>query len=105
MYRSQAPDQKLVMWLDLHLQVVYPVILVLYENMQNQEVRKKNTEITEGVRPSVEVPDLTRANLRRLKGKDPVAAALASIVSSLPPSETTYSKWPMPRSRPGEEEQ
>ena len=32
---------------------------------------------------------LTRANLRRLEGKDPVAAALASVVSSLPPSETT----------------
>ena len=28
-------------------------------------------------------------NLRPLEGKDPVAAALASIVSSLPPSETT----------------
>ena len=44
---------------------------------------------TEGVRPSAEVPGLTRTNLRRLEGKDPVAAALAIIVSSLPPSETT----------------
>ena len=35
------------------------------------------------------MPGLTRVNLRRLEGKDPVAAALASIVSSLPPSETT----------------
>ena len=35
------------------------------------------------------MPGLTRAHLRRLEGKDPVAAALASIVSSLPPSETT----------------
>ena len=50
------------------------------------------TEIyTEGARPnaSSEAPALTRANLRRLKGKDPVAAALASVVSSMPPSETT----------------
>ena len=50
------------------------------------------TEIhTGGVRPSAsaEVPGLTRANLRRLEGKDPAAAALASIVSSMPPSETT----------------
>ena len=29
------------MWLDLHVQVVYPVILVLWENMQNQEGRKR----------------------------------------------------------------
>ena len=35
------------------------------------------------------MPGLTRANLRRLEGKDPVAAALASIVASMPPSETT----------------
>ena len=50
------------------------------------------TEIyTEGARPSAsaEAPGLTRANLRRLEGKDPVAAALASIVSSMPRSETT----------------
>ena len=37
---------------------------------------------TEAVRPSAEMPGLTRANLRRLEGKDPVAAALACIVSS-----------------------
>ena len=30
-----------------------------------------------------------RANLTRLEDKDPVATALASVVSSLPPSETT----------------
>ena len=35
------------------------------------------------------MPGLTRENLRRLKGKDRVAATLASIVSSLPPAETT----------------
>ena len=29
LYRSQAPDQRLVMWLDPPLQVVYPVVLVL----------------------------------------------------------------------------
>ena len=34
------------------------------------------------------MPGLTQANLERLKGKDPVAAALASVVSSLPQSET-----------------
>ena len=44
---------------------------------------------TEGARPSAsaEAPGLTRANLRRLKGKDPVAAALASVLSSMPLSE------------------
>ena len=35
------------------------------------------------------MPGFTRANLRRLEGKDPVAATLASIVSSLPASKTT----------------
>ena len=31
-----------MMWeLNLHLKVLYPVILVLWENMQNQEGRKK----------------------------------------------------------------
>ena len=35
------------------------------------------------------MPGLTRANLRRLEGKVPAAAALASVVSSMPPSETT----------------
>ena len=46
---------------------------------------------TERVRRSAsdEAPGLTRANLRRLEGKDPMAAALASVVSSMPPSETT----------------
>ena len=46
---------------------------------------------TEGARPSAsaEVPGLARANLRRLEGKDPVAAALASVLSSMPPSETS----------------
>ena len=50
------------------------------------------TEIyTEGARPSAsaEAPGLTRANLRRLEGKDPVTAALVSAVSSMPLSETT----------------
>ena len=49
---------------------------------------------------------LARANLKRLEGKDPVAAALASLVSSMPPSETSLPqgwKWQMPRSRPAEE--
>ena len=46
---------------------------------------------TQGVRPSASAgaPGLTRANLRGLDGKDLVAAALASVVSSMPPSETT----------------
>ena len=45
---------------------------------------------TEGACPSAsaEAPGLTRANLRCLEGKDAVAAALASVVSSMPPSET-----------------
>ena len=50
---------------------------------------EENTKIyTEGVCPSAEVPRLTRVNFGRLEGKDPVAATLASIGSSLPPSET-----------------
>ena len=58
--------------------------------MQNQEGRKRIKKfVPKGGRPSAEVPGLTRANLRRLKGKDPVAATLASIVSSLPASATT----------------
>ena len=46
---------------------------------------------TEGPRPSASAGarGLKRANLRRLEGKDPVAAALASVVSSMPPSETS----------------
>ena len=45
----------------------------------------------EGAHPSAsaQAPGLTRANLRRLEGKDPVAPALASVVSSMPPSETS----------------
>ena len=46
---------------------------------------------TEAVRRSAEVPSLTRANLAGLEGKDPVAAALASILSSMPPFEATPS--------------
>ena len=55
--------------------------------MQNKEGRKRI--YTEGVCPGAEVPGLTRANLRRLEGEDPLAAALVSVVSSLPPSEPT----------------
>ena len=50
------------------------------------------TEIyTEEARPSAsaEASGLTRANLRRLKGIYPVAAPLASVLSSMPPSKTT----------------
>ena len=50
------------------------------------------TEIyTEGVRrsASAEAPGLTRANLRCFEGIDPVAAALASIFFTMPPSETS----------------
>ena len=35
------------------------------------------------------MPGLTRADLRRLENKDAVGAASASVVPSLPPSETT----------------
>ena len=35
------------------------------------------------------MPGLTQANLKRLGDKDPVAPALASVVASLPLSETT----------------
>ena len=50
---------------------------------------EENTEIyTEGVGLGAEVRGSTQANLRRLEDKDPVAAALAFVVSSLPPSET-----------------
>ena len=46
---------------------------------------------TERARPSVsaEVPGLTRANLRRLEGKNPLVAAFATVVSSMPPSENS----------------
>ena len=46
---------------------------------------------TEGARPSAraEAPGLTQANPRCLEGRDPVAAVLASVVSSMPPSETS----------------
>ena len=50
---------------------------------------EENTKVyTEVVRPSAEVPGLRWPNLKRLEGKDPVAAALSSVVSSLPPSIT-----------------
>ena len=58
-------------------------------------VRREAEEIkkiyTDGARPSAsaEAPALTRASLRRLEGKDPVAAALASVMSSMPLSETS----------------
>ena len=58
-------------------------------------VTRGTQEITEiyieGVRPSAsaEAPGLTRANLRSPEGKYHVAAALAYVVSSMPPSETT----------------
>ena len=35
------------------------------------------------------MPSLTQANPQRLEDKDPVAAALGSVVSSLPPSEAS----------------
>ena len=46
---------------------------------------------TEGARlsASAEAPGSTPANVRPLEGKDPVAAALASVVSSMHPSETS----------------
>ena len=47
---------------------------------------QENTEIyAEGVRPGAEVGGLTQANLKRHDDKD----SLASVVSSLSPSETT----------------
>ena len=48
-----------------------------------------NENNTEGARQNAQVPGLTQANLKRLEDKDPLVAALASEVSSLPPSETT----------------
>ena len=42
----------------------------------------------EGARPGAEVPGLTQANLKRLEGKDTLAAALAPVVSSRSPFET-----------------
>ena len=55
-----------------------------------EEIKKIHTE---GARPSAsaEARGLRRANLRRLEGKDPVAADLASVVSSMPASETSPS--------------
>ena len=47
---------------------------------------------TEGACPSAsaEAPGLTRANLRRLEGKDPVAAALASVMYSITPTKISH---------------
>ena len=47
----------------------------------------ENGTSIEGSRPGAEVPSLAQANLQGLEGKDPVTAPLASVVSSLPPSE------------------
>ena len=82
---------------DLHLEVVYPVILrtgplgQLAGTRGAEEINEKNKE---GARPgaSAEAPGLTRANSRRLDSKDPATAALASVMSSMPPSETTPTK-------------
>ena len=53
-----------------------------------EEIKEIDTEVA---RPSAsaEAPGLTRANLRRLEGKDPVGVALASVVSSILPSKTS----------------
>ena len=51
---------------------------------------EENTQIyIDGSRLDAEVLCFTQANLKRLEGKDFVAAALASVVPSLSPSETT----------------
>ena len=50
--------------------------------------RRAEKNVIEGPCPGAEVPGLTQASLKHLKGKDPFAAALASVVSSLPPSKT-----------------
>ena len=39
------------------------------------------------MREAPEAPVLTQERLRSLEGRDPMAAALLSVVSSLPPSE------------------
>ena len=49
---------------------------------------EKGTGIV-GSRSGAEGAGLPQANLQRLEGKDPLAAALASVVSSLPPSESS----------------
>ena len=53
-----------------------------------------------------------QAKMKRLEDKDPVASALATVVTSLPPSKTPpipgfeeIPKWTMLRSKPGEERQ
>ena len=43
----------------------------------------------EGARSDAQIPVLTQATFKGLEDKDPVAAALASVLSSLPPSKTT----------------
>ena len=50
---------------------------------------EETTEIyTEGVRHGAEVSVLTEANVKRPEDKDSLAATLAAVLSSLPPSET-----------------
>ena len=63
----------------------------LGEHAVTREAEEITQIFTEAARlsASAEAPGLMRANLRRLEGKDPVAAALASGVSSMPRSETT----------------
>ena len=56
---------------------------------EHRAKRAEERTSIEGSRPGAEVPGLTQANLQRLKGKDPKAAALASVVSSLPLSKTS----------------
>ena len=67
----------------------------LGEHAESRGAEEITDIYTQGVSPSAsaEAPGLTQANLRRLEGKDPVVAALASTVSSMLPSETT----PTPR--------
>ena len=67
-------------------------ILALVESME-QEGTKKMKNIDRELRPEVEAPVLTLENPERLEGRDPLAAALATVVtrsdkSSLPPSVT-----------------
>ena len=63
----------------------------LGEHAESRGAEEITEMCTKGVRrrASAEAPGLLQANLRRLEGKYPVAATLASIVSSMPPSDTT----------------
>ena len=61
----------------------------LGERTEPRGAEENNENIIGGARPDAEVPVLTQASLKGLENNNPVAATLASVLSSLPPSKAT----------------